>query len=522
MHQRFYKPALTSRPALAVTAFVVSFLLLFASGRMSSGDATEQLRVALLIVNKGTLSSPEEIPAWIQGPDHRYYEPHDLGNTVLMLPAALLGSCLSKGTAADKIASPPVLTRIGVAFTYAIFSAIGALLVYQLFALTFSTRTAFLLSAGFVMTTMYWPYSKTAWDVMGGCVCMCALLYLCGKIPLVPRPRLYVILAAAAFALACTFRYSLGIFAGLAFAVYLFLQRRKVRFSDYLMSALTGFTVLVPTFAYNWLRMGNPLRPGTTAPVYLNGNNALNGNVFHGLFGLFFAPNRGLFLYSPVLLLIFLLPFYWKHVPRPTRGLVLTFLPGALLYSLLIARMQNWGAFGWGPRYLLPVLPIFGVAVAPVAVALWRSRFRPAFAALVIASAALTVPPVLVNWHLATVESETAWNQDVGFPSQQIAVWHGLWLGIHGKPLPVSQKSREAAEDPARSGANRFPDFWLVRLGEHSAGGRIVAWAITLMLLSINGAALAGIFRRPDRSGDAVQGTRPPKTAQVKTATVGT
>lgn len=510
------------RPALAVAAFVVSFFLLFASGRMSSGDATEQLRVALLIANEGTLSSAEGRFGWIQGLDHRYYEPHDLGNTLLMLPAAMLGSCLSKGTVAGKIESPPVLTRIGVAFTYAIFSALGAMLMYQLFALIFSTRTAFLLSTGFVMTTIYWPYSKTAWDVMGGCVCVCALLYLCARIPLVPRPRPYVMLAAIAFALACTFRYSLGIFIGLAFVVYLFLQRRKLRFSDYAMSALTGFAVLVPTFAYNWLRMGNPLRPGTTAPVYLNGNNALTGNVFHGLFGLFFAPNRGLFLYSPVLLLIVLLPFCWKHVPRSTRGLVLTFLPGAFFYSLLIARMQNWGGFGWGPRYLLPVLPVFGIAVAPVAVALWRSRFRPALAALVIASAVLTVPPVLVNWHLATVESETAWDQDISFPSQQAAVWHGLWLGLHGKPLPVSEKSREAAEDPARSGAGRFPDLWLVRLGEQSTGGKIVALVIALMLLSINGAALAGICRRLPRSGRAVRGIRPPKQAQVKTATVDT
>src|SRR5258707_15823695 len=99
---------------------------------------------------------------------------------------------------------------------------------------------------------------------MGACVCMCIFLYWCAMISVSSRPRLYVILASVGFGLTCTFRYSLGPFIGIAFASYLIMQRRKLRVVDFVLCTLVGFIVLLPTFAYNWIRMVNPLRPDTT------------------------------------------------------------------------------------------------------------------------------------------------------------------------------------------------------------------------------------------------------------------
>src|SRR5260221_3301955 len=137
----------------AVAFFFASFFLLSASGRMSSSDAADQLRVALLMANAGTLGSTAERENWILGQDHRYYESHDLGNALLMLPPAILGSRFCSGSLAEKIDVPPIFIRIGTAFCYAIFSAIGATFLYCLFGLTFSKRTAFFLSLGAVTTT---------------------------------------------------------------------------------------------------------------------------------------------------------------------------------------------------------------------------------------------------------------------------------------------------------------------------------------------------------------------------------
>jgi hypothetical protein len=469
-------------PGLAVPLFFLSFFVLFASGRMSSADAGDQLMVAVLATNTGTLSSPVPREGWILGQDQRYYEPHDLGNPAFMLPAALVGSRLFGGT----LDNNPISMHVGVAFCYAIFSAIGAIYLYRLFSLTFLRRTAFFLTLGIVGTTVYWPYSKTAWDVMGACVCMCILLYCCAMVSASSHPRSYAILASVAFGVTCTFRYSLGVFLSVGLVAYLIMQRRKLRFGDYGWCALVGLLVLLPTFAYNWIRMGNPLRPGNTAASYLNGNLALTGDILHGSLGLLLAPNRGLFVYSPILLLVLLLPLYWKTLSLHTRQLTLAFLPSAILYTLLIAKLQNWGTFGWGPRYLVPIIPILAVAAAPIAVKLWHSGYRPWLIALVIGSAVLTIPPVLVNWHLVTVETPDAWVQDAPYPAQQAAVWNGLWLGIHGKPLPTSEKSKGIAEDAIRSGSTRFPDLWLVRLGERSTICAVVATLVALVLLVAN------------------------------------
>ena len=488
-----------ARSRLVIPVFFISFFLLSASGRMSSGDALNQLRVALLMLTERAVSPTGEHEAWIrekgewfQGQNGHFYEPHELGNTVVMLPAALLGLSApaphySTGSTQDVIINPPVAAKIAAALSYAVFSAVGASFIFFLFGRFFSKRAAFFLTVGFVTTTLYWTYSKTALDVMGGSICVCGLLYFCTMIPVSSRPRLNAICASVFFGLTCLFRYALAPFLGLAFVTYLILHRRRLRLIDYTLCALTGFVILLPTFAYNWLRMGNPLRPGTTAPYYLAEFNAMTGNILGGTLGLLFSPNLGLMFHSPVLLLIFLVPLFWKSFPLQIRQLTMCFLPAAIGYVFVIAKMKHWsGLMGVGPRYLLPILPIMAVAIAPIALTLWRSKWRFLLIALVTTSAILAVAPVLVNWQVAVAESPNAMSQDARYPIQQMAMLRGLWLGLHGKPLPTSGLSKAVTEDPVYSSVTRFPDLWLARLAEQSIGMKVLSAVTTLVLVGMN------------------------------------
>ncbi len=58
---------------------------------------------------------------------------------------------------------------------------------------------------------------------------------------------------------------------------------------------------MLPSFAYNAVRPGSALRPATASAQYLGGNNALTG-ICRGPCRPVRFPNRGLFLFSPVLL----------------------------------------------------------------------------------------------------------------------------------------------------------------------------------------------------------------------------
>jgi hypothetical protein len=490
----------TAPPAgrFQVLVFFACLFLLLSGGRLASGDAHQQLQATMLLVTTGRLGAtappggPES--GWVQGRNGLYYEPHDVGEIALMLPAALaarLVSGLSGQPAGVLVGDPPVVARLGVALSCAILSAIGCLFAFSLFALYHHGRTAFLLAAALPVTTFLWPYTKTAWDVTGACCAMCALLYFSALLLRGSTAVRHAVLAGVALAAASSFRFSLLPFLLLSMGLVLYWigppRRRQV-----IACALALLAALLPELVYNFIRMGSPLRPGTTAATYLEGNNALTGNLVKGLAGLLAAPNKGLLVYSPIFLTLFLLPGVWRKATLGERRLLSAFAIGAAGYTLLIAKMKDWGAFGWGPRYLVPIVPVLFLGVSLVITRLWRRRRAP-LAALLALSAALSLAPTLVNWNLATTEFPKARDQYAPLPYQQVAVWTGLVMGLQGKPLPIPP---ELAGDTIRTAGARFPDLWTVRLAERSPAGLAAGLAITLLLAGITARLLRRLARR--------------------------
>jgi hypothetical protein len=482
----------TNRYNVLCLLFFLSFFLLFCSGRLASGDAGTQLQAAMLLANTGkpaivTPPAEPEAGLWVRNQDGDYYQAHDIGNMILMFPAAAAGSALSQAPAAQDIQSPPILSRVGVSMTYACVSAIGVFFMFLLFSLFATRRTAFLLSLAFATTTFFWAYAKSSWDVMGACVGVCMLLYLSARLlHEEPVQNTTVVLSGCALAFASSFRYSLLPFLILGVLVFFYLAREKFEWRHVAVFLIAAFFGLVPTFIYNFVRMGSVLRPATTAPQFDEGN-ALGGNVVQGLYGLMLSPNKGIFIFAPILLLLFAVPFTWNRFPLSAPRLILSFSIGAALYVLLIAKLNNWGAFGWGPRYMLPILPVLFFAVGMTLVSLW-GRYRYPLMLLIFVSLVLNAAPALVNWHLALSEYPRAANEYAYLPYQHAAVWNGIQLAAQGQPLPAPP---DIANDPIRSGGARFPDLWTFRLMERSMLGLIAGLAISLVLLSIS----LGYFR---------------------------
>jgi hypothetical protein len=490
-----------SRFALCLLLFYTSLFLLCASGRLSSADAGAQLQSALLLVSTGRLGI-EHPPAGtehafrVRGRGGIYYEGHDIGNVALMLPAAWLGSAVSGGPPVARVVSPPILSRVGVALTYAFFCAVGCTALALLFGLWYPQRTAFLLSLVFATATLFWPYAKTAWDVAGGCVGVCLLLYFSTRLFSAPEVRARdLALLGVSLAIAGSFRYSLLPFLALGVAGCLYMMRHRLTPARYLICGAASLALLLPTFAYNWVRMGSPLRPATTAAIYAE-NNSVGGDVLNGLYGLWLSPNRGLLLFAPIFLLLLTLPWLWRQLSLPARRLTICYGPGALLYILLIASMNHWGAFGWGPRYLVPILPLLFLPVAALMILLWQ-RYQRLLVTLILLSVALNAAPVFVNWHLACTEFPQAEKPEVSLPLQHAAVWNGLGLGLRGRPLPVPP---DVAADPIRRAGARFPDLWTFRLMERSHLGLILGLGITLLLMIAGGVSLGRLLRQ--ESGD--------------------
>ncbi len=95
--------------------------------------------------------------------------------------------------------------------------------------------------------------------------------------------------------------------------------------------------------------------------------------LLEGLAGLLFSPNRGLFLFTPIMVFA-----AWGGVrvwrveaPRWIRFLVV----GLVLHVLLYAKFDEWWAgYTYGPRYFTDVLPVLTLLLVYGLVPLWRRR----------------------------------------------------------------------------------------------------------------------------------------------------
>ncbi|GAB4541400.1 MAG: hypothetical protein Kow0063_32210 [Anaerolineae bacterium] len=120
-----------------------------------------------------------------------------------------------------------------------------------------------------------------------------------------------------------------------------------------------GLPLLV-TFALlgllNTLRFGSPFASGY--PAWERFDHPL----LAGLWGLLFGSEKGLFAYNPILVAsLFAFPFFWRR-HRPEALVVLLML---VLHLVTYARWHDWrGGVAWGPRFLVPLLPLLVLPLA--------------------------------------------------------------------------------------------------------------------------------------------------------------
>ncbi|HEX9926209.1 MAG TPA: phospholipid carrier-dependent glycosyltransferase, partial [Anaerolineae bacterium] len=116
--------------------------------------------------------------------------------------------------------------------------------------------------------------------------------------------------------------------------------------------AVVGASLL----AYNALRSGDPTQTGYDLTLF-------SPNVLLGLYKLLFSPLRGLFIYSPILLLS--LPGWW--LLRKTHTAEAWLCAG--LAGITIGLFSAWSSgegLSWGSRFLVPIIPFLTICLAPI------------------------------------------------------------------------------------------------------------------------------------------------------------
>ena len=159
-----------------------------------------------------------------------------------------------------------------------------------------------------------------------------------------------------------------------------------------LAPALACFTLFLWT---NQRRFGDPLEAGYGGVV---GLDWFLRSPWEGLLGVTVSPGSGLLWFAPGIVLV--LPWFARAVRRGERALP------ALVAALLVAvgiphtLIPSWyGAWSYGPRYLLPLIPFLWLPFALTLERLWpRVLPRVAVLALLALGAATSLGGVLVEY----------------------------------------------------------------------------------------------------------------------------
>lgn len=119
---------------------------------------------------------------------------------------------------------------------------------------------------------------------------------------------------------------------------------------------------------YNAFRFGNPLNTG----YQFAAGEGFTYPLLDGLYGTLFSPYRGLFWYTPVLLAAIPAWFLFRRQHGRVAWLLLALV---LIQLLAFASWWSWyGGIVWGPRFLLPCLPLGMLILAPAVDLAWRRR----------------------------------------------------------------------------------------------------------------------------------------------------
>jgi hypothetical protein len=520
------------RVGAALFALVLAIYVFTAGGSLTTTDAVVAFEVTRQLVDRQSVALPRDMLGneAHRGRDGRYYSPFGITQSVFNIPFFIAGRAAA-GAAGLSIGRADAIEKAAVALGNTVAMA-ACVWVCYLFArrVTGSIRTAGACALATAFATPLWPYSKFGFNaplsalfVTIATYCAWSATRVGVEAGLPPALRLRRTrrslgggdesnagLTSPAWigwwlGLALLTRHELPILL-LPIVVWLYLESSdRAVFLRRIGAVAIGFVPAAAAWcAFNVYRFGHPLDAG-----YLRDRVPQFGSsIATGLYGLLLSPTASLFVYCP--LAIVAVAAIVVLAPRDRAAAVL-FGGSVLVLLLFYAQLGNWmGGRSYGPRYLVPVIPLLMLSL--VAVNRWNLISSRWEATLVLAlSLAVQVPGVVVDYakfsvaHARAHGAPTADDRLFDWRMSPLALnttaaveaipRNVRWLLGRGEPPPrVRAVSGNAQSDFSQQFADTL-DFWwvyLFRMGV--ASGTTVRLLLVCMLAGIG--ALSLRYRR--------------------------
>jgi len=259
----------------------------------------------------------------------------------------------------------------------AFWGAGAVLLFYLLAGKLFASITALILSLLFGLSTMFLVYAKQTYTEVFLTLALLGSVYLLWFKPGRFAP------------------WGAGILMGMALGLrpanllYPLLCTLVLSFSPADRRKLPAFWLPVLAFGlgylgYNFYRFGDFLNFGY-------GGEKFSVPLLTGLYGLLLSPGKGIFLYN-----LLLIPALWGMKELKSRSSQLFRLTLTLSCGMLLFYSKWWSWYGghsWGPRFLLPVVPLL---LLPLGFVLESRRAKGWIYGLALTGCLLQLPGVLI------------------------------------------------------------------------------------------------------------------------------
>jgi hypothetical protein len=395
------RPRRHVRPALLLGMFFLSLYLLTMGGHLDSPDEELMFQVTRSLALRGSMDIGDTVLAEglaQVGTNGRSYAPYGPVASVMSVPFYDLGQGLA-GLLPQRYSE--VATRFAVGLRDPLISAAACVLFYAFgLELGFGTFVATLLTLAFGGATLVWPYSKYSFSepVTG----FWLLLAVFGAVRAVRSSRSIAWSALSGIALGLAIGSKVtavlavpGVLLYLAAAGSAHPKLRARRVLPFV--AILGLPALA-LGVNNMARFGNPFDTG----YHLEGVIDLAHPI--GIAGLLVSPSKSLFVYAPVAVLG-LVGFVRLGRRLPWEaGLFLWLVASHIVFHGVLVIWA--GDAGWGPRYLVPIVPFIILPAGALLARRWgpvRRAYWSAFGILAALGVIVNLGGVLVDQRVSFV-----------------------------------------------------------------------------------------------------------------------
>lgn len=338
---------------LVFLLFFSFYLLLFGRAQeYSYADGSLMYKVTKSIVEDGSFKS--QVPGFYRGGVFIESSKYGLGFSIVVVPFYIATKIFAQWFDPKII---EVFTRFAPMFANVFITALTCAILflfsYHLFS---SKRIAFIVTILYGFATLAWPYSRYDFSEPLTSLCLLYSIYALFRFQITHK-KYWIMLSSIALSYAIFTRVVEFVIIPIWFFYLLWIFKKENIKPNITLSMRAIFPLIITIilfFWYNFYRYGDITSTGYEHDIY--SSRMFFKTMFTGLYGLLLSPGKGVFWYSPSLILsLVAYPIFWKK----DRSLFIVCLAVILVHLFIYSGWIAWeGGWCWGPRNLVPIITL--------------------------------------------------------------------------------------------------------------------------------------------------------------------